>query len=186
MKDNPIFSNIKIPHGNKSTPEEMLADIKAIVDRENLLWLSEKQYKIYGGGYSPATIKKHFKTWDEALKKIGLNKANKRYKKHACCKSKDDLLADVKATAQKLNKSTITCSEYDKYGLYGRSCAYNLICGWKNVLKQADLEITPYKTEGYTKEQLLEAICNAWVRLKRQPNSGDVKRGKVGPSIMHI
>lgn len=173
------ISDIRIPHGANVTDEELLADLRHVAENRKVNWLSRKDYQQYGGQYHPATIKKRFTSWENALRRIGLKSENKKYKKHLACPSKEALIADIKTTAEKLKKQTITCDEYDKYGKYGKSCARNRFGGWDKVLQAAGLGETGFHNAGITKEQLLEAIYEAWDRLGRQPNTRDVRNKEV-------
>ena len=55
-----------------------------------------------------------------------------------------------------------------------------MIGNWQEVLNAAGLKETGYHTAGVTDEQLLEAIYQAWERLGRQPNTGDLKNREMG------
>lgn len=172
------ISSIKIPHGPNVTDDELLNDLRAVVKKENTNWLSEKAYA-KKGQFSPNTIRKRFNSWEEALERIGLTKENKKFKNHLACPSNEALINDIRETAKKLGKETITCGEYDKYGKYGKSCARNRYGKWEDVLKAAGLGATGFHNSGVTNEQLLEAIYKAWERLGRQPKSGDIRNKEV-------
>lgn len=53
----------------------------------------------------------------------------------------DELLFDVKDTAKRLNKSTLTMDEYAKHGKYNSSTISRRFGSWKVVLKLCGLEI---------------------------------------------
>ena len=89
-------------------------------------------------------------------------------------------MTDIKAVAKQLGKNTLTSSEYEQYGKYGKSCARNKFGKWENVLAAVGLDATGYHTAGITDEQLLEAIYQAWERLGHQPDTRDLKNGEMG------
>ena len=172
------ISDIRIPHGANVTDEELLGDLRRVVEKLEVEWLKESEYAV-NGQYAPNTIRNRFGSWTKALQKAGLSRENKKYKKHLACPSKEALIADIKATARKLKKQTITCDEYDEHGKYGKSCARNRFGKWGDVLKVVGLRETGSHTSGISKEQLLEAIYEAWERLGRQPNTRDIRNKEV-------
>lgn len=171
-------SDIRIPHGVNVTDEELLDDLRQVAKRMNTGWLTEKTYA-KEGRFAPNTIRNRFGSWQDALIMIGLKPEQKHFKKHLACPSKEALIRDLQATAKKLGKKTITCDEYEEQGKYGKSCARNRFGSWGKVLEAAGLSETGFHNAGVTKEQLLEAICEAWERLGRQPNTRDVRNKEV-------
>ena len=172
------ISDIQIPHGTNAKEEELLEDLRKVVDKLGVEWLKESEYAA-NGQYTPNTIRNRFGSWENALQRIGLTTENKRFKHHLACSSEKALTADIRATAKRLGKKTITCAEYDRFGKYGKSCARNRLGRWDKVLEAAGLEETGFHNAGVTKEQLLEAIYEAWERLGRQPNTRDVRNKEV-------
>lgn len=176
-------NDIIIPKSPNEPDEVLLADVQTVAEALGVSWLTQKQYISFEPGrhYSPNTLTHRFKTsWNGVMKLAGLDINTKRNKKNLYCPSKDALIEDVKAVAAQLGKDTITSAEYEQKGKYGRSCAYNLIGNWQEVLNAAGLKETGYHTAGVTDEQLLEAIYQAWERLGRQPNTGDLKNKEMG------
>lgn len=56
--------------------------------------------------------------------------------------SDEDLIDDVRNTAIKLNKTTLTGEEYSKYGIYHPSTLTRRFGSWKLVLEKSSLETT--------------------------------------------
>ena len=54
--------------------------------------------------------------------------------------SDEEFIEDVRNTAKKLNKRTLTCAEYDKYGIYHYSTLIRRFGSWKLVLEKSNLE----------------------------------------------
>lgn len=176
-------NDIIIPKSPNEPDEVLLADVQTVAEALGVSWLTQKQYISFEPGrhYSPNTLTHRFKTsWNGVMKLAGFDINTKRNKKNLYCPSKDALIEDIKAVAAQLGKDTITSAEYEQKGKYGRSCAYNLIGNWQEVLNAAGLKETGYHTAGVTDEQLLEAIYQAWERLGRQPNTGDLKKREMG------
>ena len=174
-----VAEDIVLPHSPNATVDELLEDLRRVADEEKSKWLREATYN-KRGQYGSSTIRSRFGSWAKALQSIGLKIEDKQFKKHLACPSTRALVTDIKAVAKQLGKNTLTSSEYEQYGKYGKSCARNRFGKWGNVLAAADLDATGYHTAGITDEQLLEAIYKAWERLGRQPNTRDLKNGEMG------
>lgn len=172
------ISDIRIPHGANVTDEELLGDLKKVAEEIQMEWISEKVYA-QKGQFAPNTIRHRFGSWAKALQKAGLNIEHKRKGKHFICPSREALIEDLRATAKTLGKETISSSEYEQYGKYGRASVYNRYKSWRKGLEAAGLGETGFHNAGITKEQLLEAIYEAWDRLGRQPNTRDVRNKEV-------
>lgn len=54
--------------------------------------------------------------------------------------SDEQLIEDVRKTAKKLNKQTLTCAEYDKYGAYHHTTLMRRFGSWKVILERSNLE----------------------------------------------
>ena len=54
--------------------------------------------------------------------------------------SDEDLIEDIRKTAEKLNKRTLTGAEYDKYGTFHSSTLTRRFGSWKLVLEKSGLE----------------------------------------------
>lgn len=172
------ISDIRIPHGANVTDEELLGDLRRVVEKLEVEWLKESEYAV-NGQYAPNTIRNRFGSWAKALQKAGLNIEHKGKGKHFICPSREALIEDLRATAKTLGKETITSSEYEQYGKYGSASVYNRYKSWQKGLEAAGLGETGFHNAGITKEQLLEAIYEAWDRLGRQPNTRDVRNKEV-------
>ena len=54
--------------------------------------------------------------------------------------SDEDLIEDIRKTAEKLSKRTLTGAEYDKYGTFHSSTLTRRFGSWKLVLEKSGLE----------------------------------------------
>ena len=156
--------------------QELLDDLKRVAALlGNAQWVTYAQYEKYGI-VAPNTIKYRFGSWENALVKAGFSVANIRHKQHWHCPSKQALIEDIQAVAKQLNTTTITSTQYEQYGKYGRSCAHNYFGAWANVIKAADLSATGFHTAGITDAELFEDIANVWLKLGRQPSYNHFRR----------
>ena len=115
-----VAEDIVIPHSPNATDDELLEGLKRVADEEKSKWLREATYN-KRGRYGSSTIRSRFGSWAKALQRIGLSIEDKQFKKHAPCPSTMALMTDIKAVAKQLGKNTLTCSEYEQYGKYGKS-----------------------------------------------------------------
>ena len=150
--------------------QELLDDLKRVAELlGNVRWMTYTQYVQYGN-FSPSTIRNRFGSWENALVNAGFSIKDKHYRQHLHCPSRQALIKDVQDTAQQLNAQTITSTQYELYGKYGRSCARNYFGAWANVLSAADLVATGFHTAGITEAELFEDIANVWLKIGKQPS----------------
>lgn len=150
--------------------QELLDDLKKVAALlGNLQWLTYAQYEKHGT-FAPNTIKNRFGSWKNALEKAGFSQQNKHYKQHWHCPSKQALIEDLQTVAKQLNTTSITITQYEQYGKYGRSCARTYFNTWANALKEANLQPTGFHTAGITDAELFEDIANVWLKIGKQPS----------------
>lgn len=150
--------------------EELLDDLKRVAALlGNAQWLTYAQYSQHGK-VAPNTIKNRFGSWENALQKAGFSPENRQHKHHLHCPSKQALIEDLQSVAKQLKATTITCSQYEQYGKYGKSCARNYFGAWANVLQVANMTSTGFHTAGITDAELFEDIANVWLKIGRQPS----------------
>jgi 5-methylcytosine-specific restriction endonuclease McrA len=82
------------------------------------------------------------------------------------------LLDDLKKTAARLGKKTITVADYKDIGAYHPTTLIRRFGGWNNVLKKAHLRIS--KLHNIPVELLFDNIEKLWVKLGRQPTRKDM------------
>ncbi|MBP3566227.1 MAG: HNH endonuclease [Paraprevotella sp.] len=169
---------LKIRHRNISN-QDLLSDLQFVATRLNKNSLTYSEYDLLGK-YDSSTIRRRFGSWKFALDEAQLKYTRKNCKKHECCISEEDFIIDVKAIAKKLNRKSITYSEYQKYGKYAINKMTKRLGGWSRVLQLAQLNATPYnlgKGKMISDIALLLEIESMWIKLGRQPTTNDVKNG---------
>jgi len=105
--------------------------------------------------------------------KFELKKYNRGPRKDYRNITDDELIADLREVANKLQKETITHNEYDQLGgkfnshIFGRRFG-----GWLNALEKAGLR----KTRNYniSEEEAFRNLENIWIKLGRQPRREDL------------
>lgn len=93
------------------------------------------------------------------------------------------MLDDLKKTAQKMGKSTLTASEYKENGRWHPNTPIRLFKTWNNALSEAGLEIQ--KRVNISEEELFENLQSIWVHIGRQRYIGDIKKpfSKIDASV---
>ena len=86
-----------------------------------------------------------------------------------------DLINDVKNTALKLNKNTITISEYNEHGKYNSSTLQRRFGSWFIVLDLCGLKHSRSKLN-IPDEELFRNIQKIWIMLGRQPKYDEIKK----------
>ena len=66
------------------TQEELINDLKRVVEERNLMSLSMKEYNDYGF-FNPSTIIRKFGTWNNALNLAGIKLNNKQFTETGKC-----------------------------------------------------------------------------------------------------
>ena len=81
------------------------------------------------------TAERHFKSWNDAVKKAGLEISTRPSNT-----SSEKLLKDLRRVAQELNKQYISLREYSKHGKHSTQSFYKKIGSWVAALKKAGLQ----------------------------------------------
>lgn len=87
---------------------------------------------------------------------------------------REEFLADVKNVALKLNKCTVTISEYEEHGQFHPSTLQRKFGSWFKVLELAQLEASRSKLN-IPEEDLFKNIEEIWITLGRQPKYNEIK-----------
>lgn len=154
--------------------EELLNDLIRVSQIYGSEKLTIEMYSKYGK-YATSTFSRRFGSWKNALHKIGLKFI------HGSQKNKDnvevtneELISDLKHTAEMLGVDTLTTSEYEKHGKHGRQIFKKRFKNWEDALNQADLKPTGY-CYSVSEKELLEDIEETWIKIGRQPTTTDIK-----------
>ncbi|WP_413438710.1 homing endonuclease associated repeat-containing protein [Sulfuriferula sp. GW1] len=86
----------------------------------------------------------------------------------------EELLEDMRRSAQAISRDTITIAEYGEIGKAHPSTIQRRFGSWFKALKLAGLQPSRSKF-GITHEELFENIKSLWIRLGRQPRYDEVK-----------
>jgi hypothetical protein len=87
----------------------------------------------------------------------------------------EELIEDIRNVAKKLNKNTITMSEYEKYGKFHPSTLRRRFGSWFKVLENANLKDSRSRLN-IPDEELFRNIEEVWISLGRQPKYQEIKK----------
>lgn len=85
---------------------------------------------------------------------------------------KEEVLSDIKATAAKLKKTSLTITEYNQYGRWHPDTPIRLFKTWNTAISLAGLEVVTRKN--ISNEELFENLMSVWTKLGRQPYISDM------------
>lgn len=87
----------------------------------------------------------------------------------------EELIADLKRIASKLNKIAVGRPEYAEHGKYGTTTFIRRFGTWFNALEKAGLQKTR-APRNMPEEELFENLEEIWIKLGRQPRCGEVQK----------
>lgn len=83
--------------------------------------------------------------------------------------SDEELLNDLKAVSNIINKDTVTMEEYNQYGKYHSTTLTRRFESWFLCLQKAQLQMSRSKI-GISNEALFDNIEKVWIKLGKQPS----------------
>ena len=83
--------------------------------------------------------------------------------------SDEELLNDLKAVSNIINKDTVTMEEYNQYGKYHSTTLTRRFGSWFLCLQKAQLQMSRSKI-GISNEALFDNIEKVWIKLGKQPS----------------
>lgn len=83
--------------------------------------------------------------------------------------SDEELLDDLKAVSNIINKDTVTMEEYNQYGKYHSTTLTRRFGSWFLCLQKAQLQMSRSKI-GISNEALFDNIEKVWIKLGKQPS----------------
>lgn len=156
-------------HRNIPT-DALIQDVKNVALQLGKRTLTTAEYNS-NGKYHYTTIRKRIGSWEKTLELADLEVDIQNSPIN-----RDDYIDDVRSIAMQLNKKTLTSTEYKEYGRFGFNSLLRKFGNWEQVLLAADLQPTGY-TISVSDAELLDDIEQTWIKIGRQPTTGDIKSG---------
>jgi len=173
--------DFKLKGMSNISKDKIVEDIIRVDKIVNKKILTKKEYCKYSK-ISGNTVNNYFISWHEALTAAGLqNKSNHRVptlklkKQGGKFLSNDDILKELKNTAKKIGKETITMKELDENSSLISGSTVSGRFGWKKGLELAGLKITPLGKR-YSDEECFNNLLNIWSYYRRQPTTEEMKK----------
>jgi len=87
----------------------------------------------------------------------------------------DELIADLKNTATKLNQDFVTREQQDKFGKFDSSNMANRLGGWAKAHERAGLNLARHqKSLRLSDDELFQNLEEVWTKLGKQPIQTDM------------
>ena len=87
----------------------------------------------------------------------------------------EELIAELKRIASKLNKTALNRTDNDEHGKYGTTTYIRRFGSWFNSLEKAGLEKTRTPMN-LPEEELFKNLEEIWIKLGRQPRYAEVQK----------
>ena len=141
--------------------ETLIQDITAVSKRLQTETLTRAQYEKHGA-FSPSTIVRRFGGWQRALVKARLQEGHNNAGVDA-----EAALADLRAVATKLGRTTVSNSAYSVHGRYSDGPLIRAFGSWNAALAAAGLQVS--KRARIPTNELFENLERVWRTLGRHP-----------------
>lgn len=156
-------------HRNVSD-DELMKDLVSVAEQLQTDTLTIEQY-LTKGKYHDSTIRRRFGSWRNALSIADLKNNRKNDPV-----SEDEIISDILRVANRMNKQTITTTEYSEFGKHSYPRIIKHFGSWANALQKAGLLSTGF-VASLSDIEILEEIERIWILLGRQPTSNDIRNG---------
>jgi hypothetical protein len=153
---------------------EYLNDLRKVANHLGKNSLKMRDYcKENGAIYSITGVTKRFGNWTTILEKAGMKGEDSiKGMKYGEKEIKEEvLLADLVRVSTELNKSNISCSDYERLGKYTHVTMAARFGSWNKAKEKAKLKITMINNSN---EDLFNNILELWTLFGRQPKFGEV------------
>ncbi len=165
--------------------ETIITEIKRVAALIKDEYITIKEFNKYTKA-NASTIQRKFGGWQKALEASGLShryngKPVTEKMKNQAGKgiSNEEFLMEIRRIAEKLQKSSITHSDFNNNSIYSSATIAKRFGNWDIAIKEAGLKshIRPPLSE----QDMFENILNVWTHYGRQPT---YKEMNIKPSII--
>lgn len=154
------------PDNRNCTDEVLLADLRATAEKLGLKSLTQAEYTEHGR-FNSGTLKKRFKSWNNALEKGGL-KITKRKEI-----PREELLNDLKRVIAVTGNSELTQTTYRAHGKFSAVTVARTFGSWIKAVAEVGGKVSDNWHQRVTDEDLLKNMADVWERVGRQPKQRD-------------
>jgi hypothetical protein len=152
---------------NRGFPDAaLLDDLRNVARKLGKDYVTKDEYNEHGR-WCAATFQKRFGSWCKGHELAGLRKVRNFEA------TVEDCVADIQRVAKELGKTTLTMSEYKRYGTFSEALIPRRCGSWVAAIEQARLTVSPLYRKRATDEQLFESLEHLWEALGRQPRRPD-------------
>jgi hypothetical protein len=161
----------ELDHLESYDDEALLAELRRVAELINTPKITISQFsalaKVHG-----STLQKRFGGWGKALEAAGLKD---RFDDGSFSKNRDEILNAIKATAQKLQKVSITLREFEAHSGITGGPVRRIFGTWETALRTAGMAQSPLGKR-YTDEDCFENMLLVWTHYGRPPQHDEMNK----------
>ena len=153
------------PHHRDVSADEVRDDIRRVAAELGKSTLSIAEYRVRGR-FSPATARRRFGSWFDALAHAGLERT------HNIAVSAEECIADLKRVAAARGEAGIKMRDYEANGRYSVRPFLRHFGSWSGALAAANLK--PLRPPRASDEDYFGDLEQVWASLGRQPRRAEM------------
>ncbi|MDX1948098.1 MAG: HNH endonuclease [Pirellulaceae bacterium] len=146
----------------------ILTDLQRVARTLGVSALTQDQYDSCGR-FSPATVKKRFGTWNQALVVAGLEVIKRQNI------PTDECIAELRRVAALLKQETLSREEFAVHGSISAAAQERRFGSWNKALNAAGFDPGKFAHRIVSDEQAFKCIEVTWRAIGRQPRQADVR-----------
>lgn len=159
----------ELDHLESYDDQSLLEELRRVAALINSPTLSIEQFSEFAKVHG-STLQKRFGGWRRALEAAGLFE---RIDGSNIGKSKEEIIAAMKAAATNLGKDTITLNEFTAHSGITGGPVRRLFGTWKDALAACGFDQSPLGKR-YTDEQCFENLLALWMHYGRSPQHDEM------------
>ncbi len=162
------------PNNHGVDDKTLLEDLRRVAGELEKNSLSQVEYS-NAGRFHSATVKSRFGSWNRALELARLET------RKLMNIASEELLADIRRVAERLNESVLTVELYDEFGKYSSAAVARRFGGWIAALGLAKLTTSTRYHVRISDDVLFGNLEKVWTALGRQP-----RRDEMHPPLSQV
>ena len=166
----------ELEHLDSYDDEALLAELRRVAALVPTPKITRDQFTALAKVHS-STLDKRFGGWKNTLEKAGLGQ---RFDTSGSRKGREEILVEIKATAEKLQKNVLTLTEFEAHSGINGGPVRRIFGSWKNALAAADLAQSALGKR-YTDEECFENMLSVWTHYGRPPQHDEINES---PSVV--
>ncbi len=159
----------ELEHLESYDDESLLAELRRVAALIDSPTITQDQFTSLANVHS-STVGRRFGGWRKALDAAGLSQ---RFDDSKSQKSREEILAAIRATAEKFQKNVLTIQEFEAHSAIGARPVRRVFGSWKKALEAAGLAQSTLARR-YTDEECFENMLAMWTQFGRPPQHDEM------------